>query len=301
MDPINGFVYWAEDGAADSLAQPSRIVRAKLDGSEVTVLFNENDHGFSNAQMLQLDVANGHLYWTDYFQGVIRGNLDGTGYTVLGGAPGSIQYTAIDLDLANGQIYFNDPTQMGVLFRMDFSGANRVELARNISTIDSWHFNTISLDLANNNIYYADAGTHEIKRMDLGGTNSTLILNDPGSIPFGVAHGPGNTLYWLARAQRLATSKIDGSEFVPNIVDVGGTPFGIAVYSVPIAGLEITGIRVEGTTVTITWENGTGPFQLQRSTSLTEGTWENVGAPTSENQATDTLGVGPMFYQVVGL
>jgi hypothetical protein len=299
VDPVNGYVYWSEDGFGDgNPAYPSRIVRAKLDGSEPTVLFSEVDHGFSSAQMLQLDVANGHVYWTDFTLGVIRGNLDGTGYTVLGGAPASLRYTAIDLDLANNHIYFNDPTQLGVLFRMDYSGANRVELARGVSPND-FHFNTISLDTANNNIYYADAGTHEIKRMDLAGTNPSLILTDFPAIPFGVAYGPGNTLYWLGRAQRIATANIDGSNFVPSIIDTGLTPFGIAIYSAPIAGVEITEIHVAGSVVTITWEGGVGPFQLQRRPSLTTGQWENVDAPTASRQATDTVTPGQMFYQIV--
>lgn len=299
VDPVNGHVYWSEDGFGDgNAAYPSRIVRAKLDGSEPTVLFSEVDHGFSSAQMLQLDVANGHVYWTDFTLGVIRGNLDGTGYTVLGGASASLRYTAIDLDLANNHIYFNDPTQLGVLFRMDYSGANRVELARGVSPND-FHFNTISLDTANNNIYYGDAGTHEIKRMDLAGTNPTLILTDFPAIPFGVAYGPGNTLYWLGRAQRLASANIDGSNYTPNIIDTGLTPFGIAVYSAPIPGVQITGISVAGSVVTITWEGGVGPFQLQRRPSLTTGQWEDVDAPTASREATDTVSSEQMFYQIV--
>jgi hypothetical protein len=298
VDHVNHHVYWSEDGW-QSATYPSRIVRANFDGSDPTVLFSETEHGFSNAQMLALDVARGHVYWTDYFLGVIRGNLDGTGYTVLGGGPGAVQYTAIDLDLANNHIYFNDPTQMGVLFRMDFSGANRVELARNLSTLANWHFNTVSLDAANNNIYYADAGTHEIKRIDLAGTNPTQLLVDSGAIPFGVAHGPGNTLYWLARAQRIAKANIDGSNYTPNIVATGTTPFGIALYTAPIAGVQITGIDVTGLVVTVTWEGGTGPFQLQRRGSLTTGQWEDVGAPTASREATDTVSSAQMFYQIV--
>jgi sugar lactone lactonase YvrE len=295
VDPVNRYLYWAEDGFQD-VTHPSRIVRARFDGSERTVLFNQADHGFSNAQMLQLDVANGHIYWTTYFAGVMRGNLDGTGYTELGGAPGAVQFTAIDLDLANGHIYFNDPTQMGVLFRMELNGANPVELARDISTIDSWHFNTIALDVANNNIYYADAGTHEIKRMDLDGTNPTLILTDAGAIPFGVARCPDNTLCWVARAQRLATAKLDGSEHTPSIAEIGATPFGIAVYSAPTA--PITGISIAESVVTITWDGGVGPFQVQRRASLTTGEWENLGARITSREITDTVGSGQMFYRI---
>lgn len=298
IDHVNRHVYWAEDGWQDA-TYPARIVRANFDGSGQTTLFSQGEHGFSNAQMIALDVARGHVYWTDYFLGVIRGNLDGTGYTVLGGASGSVQYTAIDLDLANNHIYFNDPTQMGVLFRMDYSGAGRVELARNLSAIDSWHFNTISLDVANNNIYYADAGTHEIKRIDLAGTNPAQILVDPVAIPFGVAHGPDNTLYWLARAQRIAKANIDGSNYTENIVGTGTTPFGIALYTAPIPAVKITAITVAESVVTVTWEGGVGPFQLRRRASLTSGDWENVGAPTSAQEATDTVSLPQMFYQVV--
>jgi hypothetical protein len=174
-----------------------------------------------------------------------------------------------------------------------------VELARNISTIDSWHFNTVSLDVANNNIYYADAGTHEIKRMNLDGTNPTLILTDPGSIPFGVAHGPGNTLYWVARAQRLAMANIDGANLTPSLIDTGLTPFGIAIHSTPLPGVEITDIQVAGSVVTITWEGGVGPFQLQRRASLMTGQWENVGDATTAREVTDSVSSEQMFYQIV--
>lgn len=297
VDPVNGYLYWAEDGFQD-VTHPSQIVRSRLDGSDRKVLFSQGEHGFSNAQMLQLDVANGHVYWTTYFTGVARGNLDGTGYVLLGGAATAVNFTAIDLDLANGHIYFNDPTQMGVLLRMNLNGSGAVELARNLSAIDSWHFNTISLDVANNAIYYADAGTHDIKRMDLDGQNPNPILTDTGAIPFGVGFGPEHNLYWVARAQRLASAKTDGSGLIPNIVATGGTPFGIAVYSTTASPTRVTDITVSNSVVTITWEGGIGPFQLQRRASLTTGQWEDAGATTTTRQATDTAGSGQMFYRI---
>jgi hypothetical protein len=37
---------------------------------------------------------------------------------------------------------------------------------------------------------------------------------------------------------------------------------------------------------------------LQRRGSVSTGSWEDVGAPTNDTQATDAIGVGPMFYRV---
>ena len=53
----------AEDG--DSL-HPSRIVRANFDGTGLTELFKGDELGFNNAQMLKLDLANGHVYWNAF-------------------------------------------------------------------------------------------------------------------------------------------------------------------------------------------------------------------------------------------
>lgn len=66
----------------------------------------------------------------------------------------------------------------------------------------------------------------------------------------------------------------------------------------PAADLHITGITKNGSDITITWEGGTAPYQLQRRTSLTTGDWENVGGTTGSTQATDTIGDGPMYYRV---
>jgi hypothetical protein len=300
LDEGNGHVYWAEDGFG---GQPSRIVRANLDGSDQAVLFSEHVEGFTNAQMLALDPANEHVYWTDYFLGVIRGNFDGTGYTILGGS--GAQYTALDLDLVNGHIYYGDPTQFGVLFRMDINGGNDIELARDLAA-ENWRFNSIALDVPNGHIYYTDAGTHEIKRMDLDGSNQFPILSDlelPGLNPYGITFGSANTLYWVGGlGQRLGTAGSDGSDPTWELVRLSGTTaFGIAVLpSAPASDLRITGITAADSIVTITWEGGQPPFQLLRRASVSEGNWEPVGDPTASNQATDGISGVTMFYQIQG-
>ncbi len=297
LDAAGEHIYWAEDGFA---MNTSRIVRADPDGSNQVILFSEATDGFTNAQMIALDLANGHAYWTDYFLGVIRGNLDGTGYTVLGGHPDADQFTALALDLANGHIYFGDPTQLGVLFRMDFNGENRIELVRALAA-DGWRFNSIALDVAGGHIYYTDAGTHEIKRMDLDGGNPVALLADPDLNPYGIALRADQKLFWVGGiGQRLGAADVDGISNVDlQLVQLDSTTaFGIAVMPAPDPGLRITHFALEGSAVSISWQGGLAPYQLLRSSGLEENSWQNVGSPTMQTQATDTM-IGPkMFYRV---
>jgi hypothetical protein len=269
-------------------------------------LFSEAEDKFTNAQMLELDLENGHVYWTDYFLGVIRGNLDGTGYTVLGGSnevAQAVQFTALALDRVRGHIYYGDPTQNGRLFRMDMDGGNKIEIARDLAGA-GWWFNSIALDAISGHIYYTDAGSHQVKRMNLEGADQTVLLTDPELNPFGIAFGPDDTIYWVGgTGMRLGKANIDGLTDV-NLNLVGTdtvTGFGMAVVYSPVVPPEISmsGITVQGSTVTVTWEGGLPPFQLQRRSSLTEGSWEDVGSATSAREATDTVGAeSMMFYRV---
>lgn len=297
VDDTKGLVYWAEDGISGQRA--SRIARAGMDGSDQKELFNGDLLGFTNAQMLELDPATGLLYWTTFTQGILQGKVDGTEYMVLGGWAG--HYTALDLDLVNGHIYYADPMQKGILYRCELTGANHTELVRDLATAD-FVFNSIAVDAANGYIYYTDTGTHEVKRMSLTGANQTTLLQDAGLTPLGITLRPDGTLFWVGMGGRLGTAKVDGTTALNlKVVGTGGTPFGIAVVSqVPVADLEVTDISVANSTVTIKWQGGQGPFQLQRRADVTQGTWEDVGTPTSASEATDTVGPQSMFYRVKG-
>jgi len=54
---------------------------------------------------------------------------------------------------------------------------------------------------------------------------------------------------------------------------------------------------ISGLTITLTW-SGTGFLQLQKTTILDSGLWQNVGAPTAVNSATDTFSDVTGFYRV---
>jgi hypothetical protein len=304
LDVKSNYVYWAQDGY-DS-ANASRIVRANIGGSNPTNLFTYEKNGFSNAQMLGLDLPNGQIYWTDFSLGVIRGNLDGTGYTVLGGSGNSTnRYTALGLDLVHRHIFFSEPEGPGILWRMDMDGKNLVVIDPKIGVDgDDWAVNSLTVDAQNGYIYYPHGmtGADQILRMNLDGSNKTILVADTGRDPVGIALGPNNTMYWICDiGQSVGTAKTDGTYnfdqlFAP--LDTA-TGFGIAAY-VPIVPtpVRISGINVQNSTVNITWQGGTAPYQLQRRGSLTQGSWQNVGTTTSTTQATDTVTSQPMFYRV---
>ena len=67
----------------------------------------------------------------------------------------------------------------------------------------------------------------------------------------------------------------------------------------PLASdLKISGQTISGTTLTISWEGGKAPFQLQKRSSVEAGAWQNAGAATSGSSATDTVGAGAAFYRI---
>jgi len=169
---------------------------------------------------------------------------------------------------------------------------------------DDWAVNSLTVDAQNGYIYYPHGmtGADQILRMNLDGSNKTVLVADTGRDPVGIALGPNDTIYWVCDiGQSVGTARTNGTYnlnqlFAP--LDTA-TGFGIAAY-VPVASTpaHISGINVQNSTVTITWQGGTPPYQLQRRGSLTLGSWQDVGTTTSTTQATDTVSGQSMFYRV---
>ena len=63
--------------------------------------------------------------------------------------------------------------------------------------------------------------------------------------------------------------------------------------------ISITTISAEAGVVTLSWEGGTGPFQLQKREDISAGNWEPVGAPTESRTATDSMSTATSFYRIV--
>lgn len=79
----------------------------------------------------------------------------------------------------------------------------------------------------------------------------------------------------------------------------GPTAEGITL-SLPSTPILMADPVVAGGKITLTWTGGNGPFQVQKRSSLSTGTWTNLGAPTNDRTATDDVAGTTAFYRVVG-
>jgi hypothetical protein len=70
---------------------------------------------------------------------------------------------------------------------------------------------------------------------------------------------------------------------------------GILVPAPPIN----VSIALQGTNVLLNW-TGDSPFQLQKTTSLTNISWQNVGSSTNGTNATIPINSDQTFFRVVG-
>ncbi len=53
--------------------------------------------------------------------------------------------------------------------------------------------------------------------------------------------------------------------------------------------------------ITLQWQGGSGLYQLQQRTNLTQGTWQNLGSPTAATSSTNATGADSLFYRVQSL
>lgn len=121
VDGTNGHVYFGGDDV---------IRRMDLDGSNVLTVVR----GVSSVRDIQLDIANGYIYWLDAdtisdFVGRVK--LDDTDFTVLiDSSPNVVQsggLISLLVDPAGGKLYYADDLH-DFIIRTDLDGANPVTL-----------------------------------------------------------------------------------------------------------------------------------------------------------------------------
>lgn len=150
----------------------------------------------------------------------------------------------------------------------------------------------------------------------LNATNSDLWLYRPGS--FGSASNIISGLNWgasLLGRTNLATgaNKWDGQSLTApdagnalalSEADVtSSTSWSTNVspnlnsFSLPDFQADL--ISISNTTATLNWKGGKFPFQVQSSTMLTTGTWQNEETPTSSRSKQITLVEDRKFYRIL--
>ncbi|MGJ8514819.1 hypothetical protein [Carnimonas bestiolae] len=105
VDTQNGLLYWTDMGkekhGEDFPAPDGRILRSKLDGSEMTELVGGGD--IVTPKQLYLDTTHQRLYWCDREGGrVMRCNVDGSGLETLVERGAGQSYPREELDRCVG-------------------------------------------------------------------------------------------------------------------------------------------------------------------------------------------------------
>ncbi|WP_426437247.1 3-hydroxyacyl-CoA dehydrogenase [Bradyrhizobium genosp. P] len=171
VDVTAGHVYWTNMGNPN--ANDGNIERADLDGLNLTNIVPEG--GTFTPKQLQLDKANGKLYWSDR-EGmrVMRSNLDGSDIqTLIETGHGEIDRrdarnwcVGIALDVEGGKLYWTqkggDNAGQGRIFRTNLeipkgqTPADRKDIELLFDDLPEPI--DLDLDLANRMIYWTDRG-----------------------------------------------------------------------------------------------------------------------------------------------
>jgi hypothetical protein len=270
-------------------------------------------------QFVAIDEGSGSLYMTDIDYGVYRGQLDGSGASVI------IPVTwasGITLDVSAGHLFFSTsgltqtlsqanldgtgvvsltgggPVSLALdatgqqlyqgggpgIDRSDVDGTNLVPL---IST-SPYDVESIALDVAGNAIYWTDS-SNSISRANLDGSNVTVLVSGlvrgPGSIahePLGLAVDPvGGKLYW-DDDNGVSRADLDGTNselLVPN--DGPGSTFfqGMALCQT-CATLTTTTSTTSTSSTTVTMQSTTSTTSTTTTTSTSSTTLPPPCPPT---------------------
>jgi DNA-binding beta-propeller fold protein YncE len=171
VDVAAGHLYWTNMGNPN--ADDGSIARADLDGGNLTTIVPVG--GTFTPKQLQLDKANGKLYWSDR-EGmrVMRSNLDGshietlieTGHGDADRRDASNWCVGIALDVAGGKLYWTqkgpDNAGLGRIFRANLeipngqTPASRKDIELLFDSLPEPI--DLDLDLAGRMMYWTDRG-----------------------------------------------------------------------------------------------------------------------------------------------
>jgi len=216
VDLDGEFIYWTEPSAAGT-----SIKRADLDGSNVTVLLDED---FS-ARGLTLDLTNEKMYWANLMNEgqLLRANLDGTELEVLvAGDEDGVTDGILDvaLDLENEHIYW---VRTGAIMRSGMDGENVEEAVEITSFVQP---SAIELNTRDGYIYWVDTSEESIMRAGMDNGVAEILIN--ADEPYGLSVDVENDrIFWIsdfffAGDSQVSTANLDGTD--PQIIiDTGAT------------------------------------------------------------------------------
>jgi hypothetical protein len=88
--------------------------------------------------------------------------------------------------------------------------------------------------------------------------------------------------------------------YVVSVADLGGLSNSATMYVNVVVPSFVANLAAQGSNLMLTWSGGNGPYQIQLTTDLSSGVWQNVGAPTNATSIVLSPSNVTSFYRVHG-
>lgn len=208
--------------------------------------------------------------------------------------PGNLYWTPLfNTNPDNGNdadFYVTDTGALGI-GDLQYSPAGAIQA-------DQWYRIGFTADLAKGEVTYYVNGSPVHKRTGGALTDGRFSLYTDNDA------GPDILLFTEPTAAYNHPLNVNGFLFVNRTLSAdemlnlnGPKAAGIEFGSSP-QGARLAITRT-GTTLNFTWSGGKAPYQLQKTTSLTNPQWTNVGGAISTTSASDAIAGDMAFYRVV--
>jgi len=176
FDTLNNHIYWVNSKGPLDEDESAAIMRADMDGSNITELISypQVEKPFD----LALDLSEGRMYWSDMSKrGIYSAQLNGTDIEGVV-TTGLLAPTGIALDNANNQIYWCDANTAKIQ-RAGKDGSDPADIIS--SGLESPY--GLAYDASSATIYFTDYLSGIIGRFALGGEAYEVLLttNNPGT------------------------------------------------------------------------------------------------------------------------
>lgn len=191
------------------IGQSQQLISANLDGSSPQVIAS------TQGGSLDVDVFNGHIYWTEGNAGrVRRASLDGSNAETLFQAEPSFPFAmpaGFSIDPVGGRLYWSTQQANGMR-SMKLDGTDQQVLS--IAGLDTPY--AVAVDGAEGKLYWTDYRLHRIYRANLDGSLPELIVQDSGALPAGDGLAldlAGGKMYWTNRMlDAVQRANLDGTQ-----------------------------------------------------------------------------------------
>jgi hypothetical protein len=211
---------------------------------------------------IQLDDANGHMYWTDQnTDSIQRADQDGSNVTTLLSQSSELSGLALDLDA--GKMYYANRSP-NTVYRANLDGSGSESLFTNYSG----DITSMALDTAGGKMYWVDPGIDKIQRANLDGTgveNLVSVAQDGNGIALDLAAGkmywtvgdpvPGNSIIQRSNLDGTGIETIMSNLYHPNDIQLYG---GQMYWSSYLAGT-ISRADLDGTNMEVLYTGLDGP------------------------------------------